>query len=92
MPWWDSANTRLVVEQLARVRGLGVEAARVDDWNYEAELVPSAAATTDVAAAAVRAIPEIDIRGELRPLRRVASSLKDLRMRMASALGHADSW
>ena len=86
-PWRDSANTRLVLEQLARVHRFGDEAAHGDDWNYDAELFSSAAETVAVAAGSVAFLPELDIRRELRPLRRVAASLGQTRQQMNGALG-----
>jgi aminoglycoside phosphotransferase len=86
-PWRDSANTRLVLEQLARVHRFGQEAAQFDDWNYEAELVSSAAETLKVAAESVTSIPELGIRRELRPLRQVAASFSEIRQQMNASLG-----
>jgi aminoglycoside phosphotransferase len=86
-PWRDSAHTRRVLEQLARVHRFSDESAHVDDWNYEAELLSSAAGTVAFAGACVTSIPELDIRRELRPLRRVAASLGELRRQMNGALG-----
>ncbi|HEX9982483.1 MAG TPA: aminoglycoside phosphotransferase family protein [Thermoanaerobaculia bacterium] len=86
-PWCDSANTRLVLEQLARVHRFADEAPHVDDWNYDAELLSSAAETIAVAADCAASLPELDIRRELRPLRRVVPSLADMRKQMNGALG-----
>lgn len=86
-PWRDSSNTRLVLEQLARVHRLRDEAPDEEEWNYEAELLSSAAATLAVAADSAAAIPELDIRRELRPLRRVAGSLAAMRRQLNGALG-----
>jgi aminoglycoside phosphotransferase (APT) family kinase protein len=86
-PWRDSANTRLVLEQLARVHRFSDEAAHADEWNYEAELLASAADTVAVAADVAASIPELEIRRELRPLRRVAASLVESRTQMNAALG-----
>ncbi|HYO75873.1 MAG TPA: phosphotransferase [Thermoanaerobaculia bacterium] len=86
-PWRDSANTRLVLEQLARVHCFGDEAARGDQWNYESELLDSAAETIAVASDVAASIPELDVRRELRTLRRVVASLGEARQRMNGALG-----
>lgn len=88
-PWRDSANTRLVLEQLARIHRFGDEAAHADEWDYEAELLASADQTVAVAADSAAAIPELDICRELRPLRRVAASLGQARQQMNGALGTA---
>lgn len=85
-PWRDSANTRLVLEQLARVHRFDHEAAQFDDWDYEAELLSSAADTVALAAESVASIPELDVRRELRPLRHVAASVVEMRHRMKTAL------
>jgi hypothetical protein len=86
-PWRDSANTRLVLEQLARVHRFGDAAAHADDWDYDAELLSSSAETVAVAAGSAASIPELDIRRELRPLRRVAATLGEMRQQMNGALG-----
>jgi hypothetical protein len=86
-PWRDSANTRLVLEQLARVHRFAGETAHGDDWNYEIELRASAAETVAVAGQSVATIPELDMRRELRPLRRVAASIGETRKQMSHALG-----
>ena len=86
-PWRDSANTRLVLEQLARVHGFGDEATSGEEWNYEAELLSSAAETVVVAAGCAPLLPELDVRRHLRPLERVAASLPEARKRMNHALG-----
>jgi hypothetical protein len=86
-PWRDSTNTRLVLEQLARVHRFGDEAVHLDERNYDAELVSSAAETVAIAADSVRSIPELDIRRELRPLRRVTASVAEMRKQMNAALG-----
>jgi hypothetical protein len=86
-PWRDSSHTRRVLEQLARVHRFAGDTALVDDWNYEADLLASAAGTIDVAAQSVAVIPELDLRGELRPLRRVAASIPETRKQMNEAMG-----
>jgi hypothetical protein len=86
-PWRNSGNTRLVLEQLARVHSFGTEAAQFGEWNYEAELVSSAATTLAVSLESVALIPELNIRHELRPLRQVAASIGEMRHRMNAALG-----
>ncbi|HEY0143440.1 MAG TPA: aminoglycoside phosphotransferase family protein [Thermoanaerobaculia bacterium] len=83
-PWSNSANTRLVLEQLARVHALG---SSVDDWNYEDELIRSAEATLAVAEESVRALPEVPIRHELRALRRIVTTLPELRRQLMPVLG-----
>lgn len=87
-PWRDSANTRLVLEQLARVHRLGHEADHGEDWNYEAELLASAADTLAVAADTAAWLPELEVGRELRPLRRVVDGLGEARKQiMNGALG-----
>lgn len=86
-PWRDSANTRLVLEQLARVHRIA-DTGHADDWNYDAELLASASETVAVAVDSAGWIPELDIRRELRPLRLVAASLGTMRQQMnGGALG-----
>ena len=80
-PWRESANTRLVLEQLARVHRFG-QTAHADDWNYESELLASAADTVAVAANVTASLPELEVRRELRPLRRVAAGLDRARAQM----------
>jgi aminoglycoside phosphotransferase (APT) family kinase protein len=87
-PWRDSANTGLVLEQLARIHGFGDEAAHLDDWNYESELRASAADTVAVAGDIATALPELEVRRELRALRRVVALLQEAREQMMNgALG-----
>ena len=79
-PWRESHNTRLVLEQLARIHALGDSAGRHDDWNYEHELRASAAETVRTAEALMpAALPELTLRRSLRSLRRVASSIAEAR-------------
>jgi aminoglycoside phosphotransferase (APT) family kinase protein len=85
-PWRDSANTRLVLEQLARVHRFADNSAHVGDWNYDAELLASAAETIAVAADLSASHPELDLRRELRALRRVAESLPDVRQKMMNGV------
>ncbi len=87
-PWRDSANTRLVLEQLARVHRFPA-AGHADDWDYDAELLASTAETLAVAADLAPRLPELHIRRELRPLRRVAASLVAARQQMNAVLGTA---
>ena len=86
-PWRDSAKTRLVLEQLARVHRVGRTAARPDDWDYEAELRASAAATLDLAVGLKSQLPELALGRELRVLRRVVDALPRLRDQLFDALG-----
>ena len=85
-PWRDSANTRLVLEQLARVHRFGHAEAH-DDWDYEGELRASVEETIAVAAEIAPSLPELDVRRELRTLRRVAAELGPARERMKRVLG-----
>lgn len=86
-PWRESANRRLVLEQLARIHCWQDAALTGDDWNYEAELSASAAATVELAVQLARAIPELELHLELRRLRRFVESLEGARCLMNDALG-----
>ena len=85
-PWRESANTRLVLEQLARVHRFGDQAAHAQEWNYDAELLASADDTVAVAADLAASLPELALRGELRPLRRVAAALGKARQTMLNGV------
>jgi aminoglycoside phosphotransferase (APT) family kinase protein len=84
-PWHDSSNTRLVLDQLARVHRLRHFAAQVDDWDYEDDLRRSALATVALAEEIVPLFPEM--RRDLRALRRIAESISMLRGHMMRLLG-----
>lgn len=86
-PWRDPANTRLVLERLAHIHGLGDTAAHADPWNYDAELLRSGAETVAVAAEVAGSLPELDVRRELRTMRRVIMELPAARERMSLVLG-----
>lgn len=88
-PWGDSTNTRRVLEQLARVHRIAPDAAHEDAWDYEKELADSAAATEFVATDVAPFLSELDVRGELRALRRVAATLGAKRREMNATLGTA---
>jgi aminoglycoside phosphotransferase len=83
-PWSDSAKTRLVLEQLARVHRAGVNAANHEQMDYEAALCASAAETVTLAE---QVLPELGLSRELPVLRRVASSLAEARRDVMGILG-----
>ena len=86
-PWRDSANTRLVLRQLARVHRIGESMPHPDDWDYERELHASAAETLAVALESAPLLPELDWRREFRTLRRVSAGIAEWRHRMREVLG-----
>lgn len=86
-PWNDSKNTRLVLEQLARVHRLGRDTSHAADWDYEQELCASAAATVEVAEQLRGEIPELNLARDLRSLQRVASSITSSRVRLMEITG-----
>lgn len=86
-PWRDSANTTLVLQELARIHHFGTSCELPNDWDYERELRGSAAETLEVAANAARGLPEVDWKGGLRALRRVVAALDEVRGRMMESCG-----
>lgn len=83
-PWRDSAKTRLVLEQLARVHRAGLNAAHDENFDYEEELRASAAETVRVAADVLR---DLGLGRDFRALRRVASTISEARGEMMGVLG-----
>lgn len=86
-PWRDTANTTLVVRQLARVHELDHTRLGTADWDYEAALLQSAQETVDTAEALKSAIPDVPVGPALRPLRRVAEALPSARQETRERFG-----